>query len=666
MPDLTLPTNTPSCARARPFVPLVFGAIGIMSVLTVAGAVHVGMDLLSHPTRSVGPLPVEPPADPRLTYQGPFLNIRPDVAYVGDDSCAACHEKESLSYHRHPMGRSLLPIAQVAAQPRYDADARNPFNALGAFFQVNRVGDRVRYRQTARDEDGRTIYEADTPVDYVIGSGTHGCSFLINRDGYLFQAPVSWFSSKPKQIWGASPGFDAELRAGRPVQPGCLFCHANQARPREGYANRYENPPFIGLAIGCERCHGPGARHVAYPGHKDPQTGADYTIVNPKYLPHELRAAVCQQCHLEGEARVVRRGRGLYDFRPGLPLREFWSVFVHARELGEDRKAVNHVEQMYLSKCFQLSEDKGDERKMGCTSCHDPHEQETPGRRVVHYRERCLTCHRQRVRGCSISEEARRLENKDDSCINCHMPPYSSTDVAHHASSDHRIILRQEKDAPARPTLAPRDAGFNSFYGGPVDPRDEESTRDLGIALVSLAQDHKANPTRAAEQAVPLLQAAVSNDRDDLDAWLALGQALATLNRSGEAIAAFEIILAKSPRHETALLGAATVTQSLNQLEPALSYWCRVVDENPWNAHYRRNLAQLLAHKKDWTAALPHCEAWLRLDPASVDARALRVTCLLKTGDKAEARAEFARLERMQPPNLNELRAKFEVDSRQP
>jgi tetratricopeptide (TPR) repeat protein len=131
-------------------------------------------------------------------------------------------------------------------------------------------------------------------------------------------------------------------------------------------------------------------------------------------------------------------------------------------------------------------------------------------------------------------------------------------------------------------------------------------------------------------------------------------------------MAAFETVLAKNPRHETALLGAAVASQSLNQLEPAISNWRRVVEVNPWNVSYRMNLAQLLAYKKDWSAALPHSEAWLRLDPASVDARALRVTCLLKTGDKAGARAEFARLERMQPPNLNELRAKFEVESRQP
>src|SRR6187401_819544 len=48
--------------------------------------------------RAVPPPPAnEPPAegalppDPRLAYQGPFHNVRPDVAYVGDAKCAECH-----------------------------------------------------------------------------------------------------------------------------------------------------------------------------------------------------------------------------------------------------------------------------------------------------------------------------------------------------------------------------------------------------------------------------------------------------------------------------------------------------------------------------------------------------------------------------------------------
>ena len=37
------------------------------------------------------------------------------------------------------------------------------------------------------------------------------------------------------------------------------------------------------------------------------------------------------------------------------------------------------------------------------------------------------------------AEPARRRISPDDSCIQCHMPPYAASDVIHTASTDHRI-----------------------------------------------------------------------------------------------------------------------------------------------------------------------------------------------------------------------------------
>src|SRR5579883_138519 len=335
-----------------------------------------------------------PPPDPRVTYTGPFLNIRPEVAYVGDAVCSDCHAEETRSYREHPMGRSLTPIRGLLDQiPNEGAEVG--FNAFRSRFTVERQGERIWHRQTRLDADDQPLYTLESEVQFAIGSGSRGYSFLSEREGYLFQTPISWFSQK--RVWGLSPGFTPALFVGRPVSAECLYCHAHRVRPRPNTDNGYEKPIFEGHAIGCERCHGPGERHVQERSKGVPVEGAiDYTIFNPsrRFLAeHEnekqavLRDAVCEQCHLSGEVRVLRRGRDLYDFRPGLPLYSFWSVFVRDHRSKGTEKAVNHVEQMHLSRCYQES---SGERKLECVSCHNPHEYVTGPQRLSYYRARCL------------------------------------------------------------------------------------------------------------------------------------------------------------------------------------------------------------------------------------------------------------------------------------
>jgi Flp pilus assembly protein TadD len=49
----------------------------------------------------------------------------------------------------------------------------------------------------------------------------------------------------------------------------------------------------------------------------------------------------------------------------------------------------------------------------------------------------------------------------------------------------------------------------------------------------------------------------------------------------------------------------------------------------------------------------------MRLDPANAEARMLWVSSLIRAGEKDKARQEFARIEALQPPNLQQLRALF-------
>lgn len=634
----------------------------LTATLLVAALLGGGAYLLWRPA-SVPPSPTadEPaPAGPHLAYDGPFENVRPGIAYVGDAACADCHADIAQDYRHHGMARSLRPIAALASQQTYGPEQHNPFQALGNEFHVERDGDRVRHRRLRRDDQGRPIFEQVFEAHYGLGSGNHGVSYLSEVDGFLFQTPISWYGSK--QIWDLSPGFREPQLVGRPVHGDCLFCHANQARFVAGSFNRYEKPIFpTGYSIGCERCHGPGERHVAARTAAQPVHGKfDATIVNPKHLSHAEREAVCQQCHLEGEARVVRAGRAQHDFRPGLPLGPIFTTFVHADHDGVDRKAVNHVEQMYLSACFRGS--RGD-RAMGCTSCHDPHRRTPPSQRDAFYRGKCLTCHQPQ----SCTAPAPKRQAKADSCIACHMPPYGSSDIVHVASTDHRILRDPTREAlpkeGAPPNLAARlwpGVPIVPFQPERPNPRDPALLRDLGIGLVMLASAGKLDPSLHADHAASLLDGALARDPSDVEAWVAKGHAMMMRNRRAAALTAFETALEKDASREDALAFAATLSQSFQQTETAIAYWQRAVERNPYRADYRAQLATLLAGQEEWDRVRTQTEAWLRLAPDSVPARRMMVLVHLRAGDRAAAREEFRKIEALKPPDREALRKWFE------
>lgn len=617
----------------------------------IAAAVVLFLLVRGRPTPEEDP-PPPGPQDPRLWYAGPFRNVHPSVGYVPDSRCAECHADVAASYAEHPMGRSLFPITGAPAPPN-GPEQKNPFHALGARLQVERRGDAVRHLCSLEGPGGRPIAELGWEVHYAIGSGTRGHSYLTDKDGYLLQTPVSWYSQKG--AWDLSPGFTPALLSGRQVFGECLFCHVNRANQVEGPLNRYRQPVFDGHAIGCQRCHGPGELHVSGKGRGKGADGIDPTIVNPKHLTPTLRQAVCEQCHLQGAARTLARGQAMYDFRPGMPLEEFRSVFIRAAEADGGRKAIGHVEQMYESRCFQG--DAGP-RQLGCVSCHDPHERVPPQRRVSHYRARCLQCHADK--GCSVPPPERARRSPQDSCIDCHMPRYGASDIPHTAATDHRIP-RDGKAAPRPGARPPREDRHTllSFYRGRKGVKDEEDDRGRALAVVRLALMGDAAVARGVWDILPVLEGACRRDPHDLPAWEARGYALSMHSQPTDALAVFRAVLAQAPEREDAVVGAAMAAEALGQAEAARGYWRRAVALNPHLPGYRRSLALLLTKKEEWAEARAESEAWVRLDPFSAEARATRVSCLLALGAKAEARAEFARIEALAPPNLHELQIRF-------
>jgi predicted CXXCH cytochrome family protein len=545
------------------------------------------------------------------------------------------------------MARSFAPIAMVDEL----VDQAQSFQAAGFQFLVESRDGKIMHITRRLDSDSKILAQSEARISFVVGAGVRGRSYLINRGGYLYQSPISWYSER--KVWDLSPHLGTSVdQLYRPVQPLCLYCHADRVDPVEQTGNRFREAIFRSQGIGCERCHGPGEWHVQRHQEEKSIPIEDEAIVNPSRLTPALREAVCQQCHLQGLVRISRRGQHMLDFRPGLPLNQFWSIFVKPAALDQQKKFSSEVEQMHASRCYQAGEGR-----LGCISCHDPHETPPKEKKASYYRKRCLACHQEN--SCGLSPGDRRNQSPGDSCTECHMKRRSSN-LAHMASADHRIPRHPDTFEPPSPDSSGSwqselerspESALVLFQQDQVGRDDPEAARDLGLAFVDLAGLKLPVGVRRklAQSALPLLTPSVQARPDDLPAGQGLGYTFWLLDRKPEALAAFEKTLAQAPRREEALVYAAGVSGQLGQTDRAIQYWRSALDVNPWSPRSHFELAKLLAQTKQWTQALAEVENAQELSPFQLEIRLLRIECHLRLGNVDEARAEFDNLLRFDP-----------------
>lgn len=369
----------------------------------------------------------------------PWLNTRPGVKYVGDAVWPAATPTLPRRSTAIPWADRWLPLPlpQWLVLPGPAERRRSP--PVLPVLTIERRDGREIHRETVRDGD-KVLAQVEGEVAYSVDR-VRSISYLVEHDGRLFMSPITWYTQKAR--WDLSPGYEkAHAHFDRPIDPDCLFCHSNRVRPVALSANRYQEPVFLGHTIGCERCHGPGELHER---RQELSGGRDLTIVNPRHLDPVLRGNICEQCHLVGEQRVNRLGRDAVDYRPGLPLTDFFVD--HGLATEEGQQLVGQVLQMKSSTCFRASRGR-----LGCTTCHDPHEIPDADEKVAYFREKCLACHNDH--GCKLPEPVRLARNKDDFCAGCHMPAAKAVDAVHIAVRDHRIL--REPDAGSTAPCAVR------------------------------------------------------------------------------------------------------------------------------------------------------------------------------------------------------------------
>jgi len=378
------------------------------------------------------------PAEKAVTFE----NSTSGVAYVGSKVCAECHPDIYATYIKTGMGRSMSRLTA----PEIDklATPAAVFNQeLNRHFRAFRKGSSLYQSEYELNPDGSEVFHDTRKIDLLIGAGEIGFTAVVERGHSMTEAPLSFYSKT--STWDLSPGYEHEdIGFSRPIVAACVVCHSGQPQPVPHRVGAFRDPPFQELAIGCENCHGPGELHVKErrAGTPLPADGIDRSIVNPSKLPLWLANNICMDCHQGGEARVLQAGKDYLDFRPGTPLDQTLAVF----EVPLDRAApptselLDHYLLMFLSKCYQAS------GKLGCLTCHDPHDQPSGQEAASYYRQRCLGCHT--PKSCTAPLPARLAQSPPDDCTACHMPRQGAKGIAHSAITNHRIIARAEEPYP--------------------------------------------------------------------------------------------------------------------------------------------------------------------------------------------------------------------------
>jgi hypothetical protein len=243
----------------------------------------------------------------------------------------------------------------------------------------------------------------------VLGSGTKGQSFARWQGNMLFQLPLTYYTIAGR--WANSPGFPNKVQFERPITSRCIECHATYAdvfSTAESELEQFNHQTVI-TGITCEKCHGPGAKHVQFYTENPNETGGRY-IVNPAELSRQQKLDLCALCHggrLENKqpAFTYVAGDTLSKFFNTDQLtktgRSYVSVDVHGNQFG----------LMSASKCFLKSD-------MTCNTCHDAHANERGNAKL--FSSRCQTCHSGEHKAIPQLASVPVAVVKGN-CIDCHM-----------------------------------------------------------------------------------------------------------------------------------------------------------------------------------------------------------------------------------------------------
>lgn len=655
----------------------------------------------------------------------PQPSAGPPNAYVDATVCADCHANKAAGFQKTGMGRSF---ARVLPENTPALGKTFYHKASGSYFAMIARDGKLYQRRWQIGFDGKETNVDEKQADFVVGSGNHSKTYLhLTNRGALQVLPLSWYVEKGG-YWDMSPGYDQPDFPGsvRPVHYECMFCHNAYPKipqPLEHAANAemtFLDP--VPEGIDCQRCHGPGQRHVALASSGAAREQILAAIVNPKRLSPDRELEVCMQCHLETTSlnlphSIRRFDRAPFSYVPGEPLGDFSVEFDRTGGMKDRFEIAQSAYRLRQSQCYIQSAGK-----LRCTTCHDPHDIPRGPEATVRYNGVCATCHADMLQRAA-GPRAERPHAAGADCIACHMPKRRTDDVVHVAMTDHLI----QRHKPAGDLLAPKteviepaaefptvvvpyypvplaETQENALYTAAAQVRDRRNlaeglprladlleryhpapagfyaelgqgyraANDLGKAIPYFEEAARREPTafrlvqlgnalmenRQFPQAEATLRRAVGLAPDEPSGWGTLGWVLWQQDKGAEARADLERAVALDPDVPEVHNNLANVAWGLGDQAAAEQQFREALRIQPGIADWRLNLARVLATRGEIPEARFQFEQAIRLKPDSADARLDYGRLLADHGELVAAILQLEAAVRLQP---DLWRAHFEL-----
>jgi len=223
-----------------------------------------------------------------LLAVAPVMAADSKKEFVGSESCKKCHAEEFKSWKGTFHSKIVQPkktgiLKDVVA--KWATDGKNPGPTV-----TNVTG------KPAKLEDVQYVVGSRWKQRFLVKNELTGNLQFMNKQ--FNRLSGEWENYGNKNDWNTN----------------CGTCHTTGYRILEvdKATGKTLKSEFSEISVGCEACHGPGAKHV-----KSAKKDKKKTIFNPANVSIEAQSKVCGYCHIRVDNELYKTAQG--NTREDLP-----------------------------------------------------------------------------------------------------------------------------------------------------------------------------------------------------------------------------------------------------------------------------------------------------------------------------------------------------------